>query len=55
MTWQIEPYDRAVAKHIAVEGPNGFVFYVDFDDVDHEEVERMLPLVVDALNREVTA
>ncbi|MGH2941069.1 MAG: hypothetical protein ACRDPE_23465 [Solirubrobacterales bacterium] len=51
--WEILPYS-AGDKSIMLKGPSdGFypqILYVDFDDVYHPEVERRLPLMVEALN-----
>lgn len=52
--WKVLPYDAGADKTIQLEGPSdGFypqMIYVDFDDVEHEEVERRIPLIVAALN-----
>ncbi len=51
--WVALPFTRA-DKQIVLEGPSdGFYpqkLYVDFDDVNHAEVERRLPLMLEALN-----
>jgi hypothetical protein len=52
--WKVLPYDAGADKTIQLEGPSdGFypqMIYVDFDDVEHDEIERRVPLVVAALN-----
>lgn len=51
--WQVLPYSSA-DKSITLEGPSdGFYpqrIYIDFDDVNHEEIERRVPLIAAALN-----
>lgn len=48
--WRIQPYKRH-DKDIILEGPNDLELVVDFDDVNHAEVEAALPIIVDALNK----
>lgn len=51
--WRAEPFTRA-DKSITLCGPSdGFypqTIWLDFDDVNHDEVERRLPLIVQALD-----
>lgn len=51
--WRVEPYGPG-NKMITLVGPSdGFYeqrIYIDFDDVNHPEIERRVPLIVDALN-----
>lgn len=47
--WKTEPYDGA-DKQIVIYGPGTLLVYVDYDDVDHDEVDAMMPKIVEALN-----
>lgn len=51
--WKAEPFDGA-DKTITLIGPSdGFYpqeIYLDFDDVNHPEIERRVPLILAALN-----
>ena len=52
--WKAEPWDSGADKAIELIGPSdGFYpqrIYLDFDDVEHDEIERRVPLIVAALN-----
>lgn len=48
MMWRIASHAPG-DKRVEVEGP--VTFFVDYDDVDHDLVDRLLPRMVDALNR----
>jgi hypothetical protein len=51
--WKAESFSHA-DKTIVLVGPSdGFYpqrLYLDFDDVNHPEIERRVPLIVEALN-----
>lgn len=51
--WRVEPFNDS-SKAITLVGPSdGFyaqAIYIDFDDVNHPEVERRVPLIVAALD-----
>lgn len=53
MSWKINHYGPA-DKMICLVGPSdGFYpqrIYVEFDDVNHPEIERRVPLIVEALD-----
>lgn len=50
MTWTIEPHTHA-DKHFTVTGPGDVRLYVDYDDVNHDEVDREIEKMVRNLNR----
>jgi hypothetical protein len=51
--WKIEPYGPG-DKMIQLTGPSDGYYsqrlYVDFDDVNHPEIERRVPLILEALD-----
>lgn len=50
MAWfEVAPYDRS-DKWIHVQGPGDLSFEVDYDDVNHDEVEQSLPKMLAILN-----
>lgn len=49
-TWTVQPYTGA-DKLITIVGPDELLIYVDYDDVDHDAVDRRLPGIVATLNR----
>lgn len=51
MKWTIEPH-TTLDKRFQVTGPDDLVLYVDFDDVNHEEVDQQVTEMVATLNAE---
>ena len=49
--WTSDEFDSC-EKEVAIYGPRGFVMMVDFDDVNHDAVERMAMRVLEILNTE---
>lgn len=47
--WEIEPHSKA-DKHFTVTGPGDFRMYVDYDDVNHEEIDATAEEMVRVLN-----
>lgn len=46
----IEPHDGA-DKQFQIMGPPGITLLVDYDDVDHEEVDRLAGQIAEILSR----
>lgn len=50
--WTTEPH-TTMDKRFVVQGPGDVTLYVDYDDVDHVEVDRTVAAMIDRLNRPV--
>ncbi len=48
--WKVLPFDEGLDKRIEVIGPNDFRMFIDYDDVDHSEVEKTLKKMISCLN-----
>lgn len=48
--FKIEPYS-GIDKSVTIIGPEELVLSVDFDDVNHEVIERLMKEVVEHLNK----
>lgn len=46
--WQIDPFGRS-DKHIEIRGP-GLTLMVDYDDVDHDDVDTRVEQLLTTLN-----
>jgi hypothetical protein len=47
--FRIQPHD-GIDKWFEIEGPDGFLLRVDYDDVDHQYVDRVALAMVGVLN-----
>lgn len=47
--WEAVPYSM-IDKVITVYGPDDLVLSVDYDDVNHEEVDKRIPWLLNVLN-----
>lgn len=48
--FRIDPY-KSYDKSIIIHGPGDLILEVDYDDVNHDEVEQQVSEIVSALNR----
>jgi hypothetical protein len=49
--WKLEAFDGSWEKYLTIWSPNGIEIRVDYDDVDHQEAERVARAIVREMNK----